>query len=339
METISTRDYTGVTTKQIIVEMLTECTGQNICDSGSAYGRNWQRNQGRNFEAEPAVSCSFRVWRDKDQTGPGSPEPHTSVSLYHWMNSALEFDPEMQEELDQYAAEHDDDGWLQVQEGFAVELYERESHDAEPETINTYNDPDSIDLSQVLQYITIFKDGGNEPSHLIVSVHGGCDVRGGYSAPKCFSLKREYYDALDAARVNGLYAGDSYWDYSTGGWRDCYSDNEDIPDVLELPSFNLEWFEDHPRMGEPRLMLADLNSAIRDLGDGRYTPETVDRLRPAMENAARDLRRAVTKAVLDELREQYEAFTYLDGERLMLCYTANDGRPVEEEVKASSHFL
>jgi len=43
-------------TKEIIYKMLIENTGRALGDSGDAYGRAWERNQGKtieDFEGEP----------------------------------------------------------------------------------------------------------------------------------------------------------------------------------------------------------------------------------------------------------------------------------------------
>ena len=36
-----------------LAEMLQENTGRNFLDSGDYYGRNWEHNQGADFEAQP----------------------------------------------------------------------------------------------------------------------------------------------------------------------------------------------------------------------------------------------------------------------------------------------
>ncbi len=48
-------------TKTIIKAMLLETQGSNMLDSGGYAGRNWERNQKRNFESEPAVTWEWSV--------------------------------------------------------------------------------------------------------------------------------------------------------------------------------------------------------------------------------------------------------------------------------------
>jgi hypothetical protein len=243
MNATETRDYTGVTTEQIIVEMLTENTGSYITDSGSAYGRHWQRNQGRNFWDEPTVRSDFNVYRSAESTEPGRVEMCATVSLAHWMEHNLCFDAEMQAQLDQFAEEHPDMTWLVLQEEFAEWLAEREGHDTEPAVHNTYNYQDSCDLSQTLQYVHICRDGAYAPTHLIISVHGGCDVRGGYTAPKCFEIRKDEYEWLETMRVDGISAGGNLWHLQ--GYNDVEASEHNTcgTNLFDIPAYRLDWVE------------------------------------------------------------------------------------------------
>lgn len=54
-----------------------------------------------------------------------------------------------------------------------------------PVCVNTYNDECLLD--QTLQF---YAGTVNGQSLVLLQVHGGCDVRGGYTAPKCFIENR-----------------------------------------------------------------------------------------------------------------------------------------------------
>lgn len=200
------------TTEEVVIGMLTENTGRHFLDSGGAYGRNWERNQGRDFEAEPACSYSFNVYDGKLSVD-------ASISLHHWMLHNLEYDPEMQARLDLYAEEHPDDSAYELTEGFADEEQQRLNDECGsdargfPNTINTYNEPDSWGLSQVLQFAAVAAEGSYDATHLIVQVHGGCDVRGGYTMPKCFRIRTNDYEWQESARTSMVFAGDWWWEY------------------------------------------------------------------------------------------------------------------------------
>lgn len=163
-------------TRQIIAEMLQENTGRHFLDSGGAYGRNWERNQGRNFEAEPRALLSFK-WDYIE----------VSLNVFHWLAERLEFDSGMDSRFQAFADERPDDGWIQIMEDFADHLAESGHEiggiygDGDPFTVNTYNH-ESL-LSQTLQYTYLTVDG---EAFVILQIHGGCDVRGGYTAPRVF---------------------------------------------------------------------------------------------------------------------------------------------------------
>ena len=53
--------------------------------------------------------------------------------------------------------------------------------------VNTYNSPQA--LSQTLQYLAWCDEDGN--AHVLLQIHNGADVRGGYTAPRAFDLDHE----------------------------------------------------------------------------------------------------------------------------------------------------
>lgn len=343
---IETRDYTGVTTEQIIIEMLTENTGSSLCDSGGAYGRNWERNQGKSFADQPTPTCRWSTWR-KDGVGSGKPEMSATISLYHWMAKCLEFDPEMQKQLDEFSEREDmrDEGYLGIQEEFASHLHARDGHEKEPNTINTYNDPDHWDCSQVLQYVELYIEDAYEPSHLIVSVHGGCDVRGGYTAPMCFRLTEEYCDALRKANVSSLSAGNHWWDYQGGSWSYGCEHSEDAPvdDIFSLPCYDIEWLygvsgeAEHPDLKEFADAIALTGVQKVALDTTTLTDSQKEAAKAELSAAEARLESELFEAVVDVLGARHEACTIVYKERLFLIYEHPEiGMTISEEVTASN---
>lgn len=218
-------------TKDVVREMLMENTGRGLCDSGDAYGRNWERNQGRDFDKEPAVKVSFGLWEN-------DLEVDASISLYHWMLHNLEYDAEMQARLDELAnrPENERASWHTIADEFAEEEQARLNEewggrDREYGVCNTYNESDRWDLTQVLEFRMLYAEGSYEPTHLVLQVHGGCDVRGGYSAPKCFRIKYNEYEWMESASVSSFWAGNWYWDYGCNRWYGVQSSSiESSPD-------------------------------------------------------------------------------------------------------------
>ena len=189
-------------TKQVIADMLTENTGRHFLDSGSAYGRNWERNQGRSFDAEPETVCKF----DYDYIS-------VTHNVYHWLADRLSYDADLDAEFHEWAEateERRDMGWLQLMEEWVEQLDGSEDSDGDPRevtglygdgspfTVNTYNGEDL--LSQVIQYLYFEM---NHSSYVLLQIHGGCDVRGGYTAPRVFEVSGcggDGTDILDNAK-------------------------------------------------------------------------------------------------------------------------------------------
>lgn len=174
-------DYTE--TERIIAEMLWENTGVHILDSGGAYGRHWQKNrQIKDFRKTPRVRVE--VWKDG--------EVIANVNVFHYLVAYLERTREceiLERMLYSYAEseEHQHDPWLAIMEDFAEEILVNLGYDVHP-TVNTYNYENV--LSQVLQYI-IFEN--EDKTYIMLQIHNGCDVRGGYTAPRIFEVVEPDY--------------------------------------------------------------------------------------------------------------------------------------------------
>ncbi len=169
------------TTEQVIQDMLTENTGRSMLDSGGVYGRHWEKNQGLRFANSKPVLLSF-----KDEY------IDFTRNIYHFLVECLEYSPEWQKKFEQFCKKDDpkdDKYWLDLMSRFASKYGEKGSHSG----ANTYNSEDL--LSQVIQYeqFTFFSTDNNTSEEIVLlQIHGGCDVRGGYTEPKCFLQKEEH---------------------------------------------------------------------------------------------------------------------------------------------------
>lgn len=192
-------------TAQVLAEMLVEDVGRSMLDSGGTpkydehgnyigslygYGRSFERNKGRAFEHEPATFLSFR-W--------GVEITH---NVYHWLNDRLVYDGAMDYRFRRFAnrEEHEGKHWLQLMEEFpeylrskGVEVSGPGGGGDEPMTTNTYNNEDL--LSQTLQFtqFSAYPDG----DYVLLQIHGGADVRGGYTAPRAFRVLGDWYSMHD----------------------------------------------------------------------------------------------------------------------------------------------
>jgi hypothetical protein len=170
-----------MTTKEIIFGMLTENTGAHFLDSGGAYGRAWERNQGKtmaDFEAEPEQQFTYHKHGNYLER---------RVSVFHYL-SQLQTDWI----CDYFNAMPCGDWDADNEEVHGVSQFQWDwlTNKCEVEVnygFNTYNG--DSDLSQILQgsWLTI-----NDEQYLLLQIHGGCDARGGYTNAKLFQCQEEW---------------------------------------------------------------------------------------------------------------------------------------------------
>ena len=156
---------TTTSTPEVIAGMFTENTGSHFLDSGGAYGRHHEKNAGltlADFIKAPAVT-----------TTDGYPELNT----FKFLLERVEYAPALDAVFSVYSDESEDSHYQDLNNW-------PESIGAEDLAVhNTYNY--DCNLSQTLQFAT-FSLGGND--YALIQVHGGADVRGGYTKPRVFIL-------------------------------------------------------------------------------------------------------------------------------------------------------
>lgn len=234
-------------TDRVLAAMLTENTGRHMLDSGDAYGRHWERAQGKTVEdfiAAPEV--------EMDKWG------CVSIDLFHFLRKNLEFDPELQAEFDAFC-EAEDDWGLPMMEAFAQREVGGEAG-RRWQVINTYNH--AADLSQTIQYVMASEDGDwlyPENGFVILQVHGGCDVRGGYTDPKCFRFIGDEYGLLE----------DSRYEIS------CSGSTRHFPQVETL-----DGFDDTPPQSVTHVWMIDRQSVQQtaEIVDGDWRDADLDNL-------------------------------------------------------------
>lgn len=167
-------------TAQKLAEMFTANTGKHFLDSGGAYGRNWERNQG--MTAEEFLSAPSATWeRDYGFT----------LSSFHYCYNRLKYSKTAEVltrlmhvwELSDYDNRNlysldDQEAYLQHLGATGIYGY------------NTYNGEEN--LSQTLQFMQFELFG---TGFILLQVHGGCDVRGGYTLPVIFESATDYFGA------------------------------------------------------------------------------------------------------------------------------------------------
>ena len=170
-----------------IYKMLTENTGIAMMDSGGSNNRAWQQNQGKtlqDFKNEAEVTHEF----DYGYT----------ISLFHYLTNQLELDSICKEfntkfdNMEEWGGDIfgvSDEAYNWLMNGFNCEI---------GTVFNSYNGESF--LSQVIQgrYLTI-----NSEHYVLLQIHGGCDVRGGYTDSKLFKIDNDYMEFLSPENVYG----------------------------------------------------------------------------------------------------------------------------------------
>lgn len=211
------KDYTK--TQSALHDMLTENTGVAMMDSGGAYGRHWQTNRSINdFRELDAVLVSS--WSKGDYC--------ISKNIFHVLDNICTYEPAKTKEFLRLSnrGELKDAYWIECMEAYAKNNNDQSyylTESKEPQTENSYNSDNC--LSQTIQFTPYAM---NNQSYIILQIHGGADVRGGYSDPKIFSCELDelfiaYHDlwasckCLDADSQNGGYTWSEEiesWSYS-----------------------------------------------------------------------------------------------------------------------------
>jgi len=242
-------------TQAIVNAMLVEDTGRSMCDSGDYYGRNWQINRERGIPAVPRSLLSFK---------------YDSISVVHrlaaWLPAVLEYNATIQRKFTRFAnrVENKDKYWLEVMDEYVKHVDGKGIYgDGDSFVVNSYNGEDL--LSQTIQYCYWTDDDG---AHVLLQVHGGCDVRGGYTAPKAFDVGGEYGSddtaIMDNAKAAIYCTGkecESSW-YTDDGchWYDNGIDEnlEKLERVeLEEGQTAIEVILRRETLGGPRVLLVD----------------------------------------------------------------------------------
>lgn len=176
-------------TQTRLYEMMTENTGTHFLDSGMSDGRHWQQNQKMSeadFLARPKATL---------ETEYGT---YPTLDLFHFLNDRLTLSyiaQELQTDFEQW-----------VDEDVAQSFYDTNTMEtfihhvtglpsSSIDTANSYNWDNY--LSQVIQYITFEYQNR---WFVMLQIHGGADVRGGYTRPQIFQMDSEYtlYSMQDA---------------------------------------------------------------------------------------------------------------------------------------------
>ena len=218
-------------TEAVLYDMLVEDCGIAMMDSGGDGGRSWQQNRHvKDFRLLSAINYEYETWKQQD----GTERIDLSISrlLFHHLNDHLSYDKEETKKLEKWLKKNDK---YTNSTGDVEEYIEQVYGGTEDESYysgNTYNGEDL--LSQGFSYVTY-------GAQIFVSIHGGADIRGGYSDYKVFTQDDQDMLFLDAAGCNmrcgcgSIYSDDCgyHWyndDYSMetkDGFPVCWKQADD----------------------------------------------------------------------------------------------------------------
>ena len=184
-------DYSPI--EREIADMLQTSTGTDMLDSGGLYGRNWQKNRlVVDFRKLKLLSVDVSNYN-------GKLEVSFSLNIFHYLTSFLDLDANTEKwnkDFKEFCDREDnqDSSYPALCEEFVSRLYQLGEIDNDvSSSFNSYNREDM--LSQVIQgeYFD-----GEYPEYVLLQIHQGCDVRGGYTAPRVLRIKDFEYFAMAA---------------------------------------------------------------------------------------------------------------------------------------------
>ena len=169
-------------TEKVIREMLTESTGKHFMDSGDAYGRHWEENQRDGIKTGYQI-CDFYIDEEKQTC-----ELIPVIPIFDVFTNMLKYTDECKY-LESLIPSH-----LTAQEPlFWIEAQTKQGHkDFKENTYvgtyvaNSYNIEHLLTQDYMYVYFTY-----NDDPYVAISIHNGCDIRGGYTDVHIFDVGYE----------------------------------------------------------------------------------------------------------------------------------------------------
>ena len=177
---VKAKKVTFTETQKTIYKQLSENTGKALCDSGDAYGRNYDKYKG-------IEKLNFNEGLRIDEYG-------AIIPIQVYMNNCLtvtqaskQLQKDILKHLEKTKAEHTELSYYMQEEiaeflkglGATETIYGGKFDNWS----NTYNGENN--LSQDLQFC-YFELNGTD--YAIIETHNGCDIRGGYSSGVCYEI-------------------------------------------------------------------------------------------------------------------------------------------------------
>jgi hypothetical protein len=273
-------------TQEVLSEMLKENTGRALCDSGGdpkfddkgnfigaeyGFGRHYDVNHGIDFEKTQATDLRFDVFRGEFSY------IDITHNIYHWLGERLDYDKEANEAFDELADANPGDIWHVLREKFPEWYVNRlnEQGDVEyeaggiygeddPITVNTCNHENLLSQTILYKYFELRKVGERHSSfdgdkYVVLQIHGGADVRGGYTKPRIFRVNENIGELpmMDDHRA-GMYC--------TGENHHPTAPKPEPVDKDKMPEwYDHRWFNDGGDMSKPSGWSSDDYDKVQNL--------------------------------------------------------------------------
>ena len=273
-----------MSTEQIIEQMMLEKTAHYSGDSGNIYGRNYLKNQENGINKNDISPIDFSIDNDNKEI-----HLEQTVYIYDFLTKHLDksntanqienilYTVMKENNIDVYSIfeiqnlfENNfldkyvyDKYYDKTTDDYTEDYYLKDiPHELNPspyfngyDWINTYNGEEFV--SQTLQFMC-FSDGYND--YVLLQIHGGCDVRSGYTAPKVFEINDIDYFLMymstvdtccDCGNMSLMLHGYDEISDRNGNWLDdkdiynmCYVDKENNLRCKECNSIIMEYSPD-----------------------------------------------------------------------------------------------
>jgi len=176
-------------TEDIVSQMLTENTGRHILDSGGSNGRHWQRNQGRDFAAEPSTTSEFSLFTPY-KADKQSLDICITHNIYHWLTERLNYSERVDEIFQWFCKRKSQTelSWDQTINNFFNFAKPSSICDSSPTSGYTYND------QALLSQDIVFHQFSTDHDLVILQIHNGADARGGFTSPRVFECDESLFD-------------------------------------------------------------------------------------------------------------------------------------------------
>lgn len=210
---------------EVLQEMFTENTGKHMLDSGGDNGRQWQRNQTRDFEKEPTAEIEYYDGKFS----------HVNVNTYHYLKEVLEVD-EVCEVVNNILRENELHWVTEVDLDLIQEVYREAEYKGNQ--WNTYNGEYNCDHVFQGRFLMI-----NDEPYVLFQLHLGADVRGGYSNVQCFKVEKflsgwvehTLYNNSEDFNIDIRYPSEMV-KYNHVDYSEEYVDNDELEEIVKEDS-------------------------------------------------------------------------------------------------------